>query len=383
MNKKGKSMKKNLIEKLGVEVSGLGFGCMRFPTKDGKIDEKLAEKMIDEAYKAGVNYFDTAYPYHSGESEPFVGRVLDKYPRESYYLATKLPCWEIKTLEDAKAMFEKQLQRVNKEYVDFYLLHALHKERWETMRDLGVVDYLEEEKRKGRIKFLGFSFHDEYDAFEEIVNYKDWDFCQIQLNYMDTMEQAGMKGYALTEEKNIPVVVMEPIKGGLLAQLPEEVNGVFQSVNSNISTAAWALRWVALLPNVKVVLSGMSNEEQVLDNLNTFKDFEVLTDEEQKAVNQVALELQKRVNNGCTGCKYCMPCPVGVNIPGNFQLWNRYGIYGNKGDAIWHWNNDLKDTERASNCIRCGKCETVCPQKLSIREDLECVYKTFDELLNA
>lgn len=368
---------KKLIEKLGIEVSMLGFGCMRFPTSEGKIDEERAQKMLDRAYNEGINYFDTAYPYHNGESEPFVGKALSKYPRDTYYLATKLPCWEIKSLDDAKRIFELQCSRIDGGYIDFYLLHALHKERWETMRDMGVVEYLEKMKACGRIKYLGFSFHDEYQVFEEIINYRDWDFCQIQYNYMDTEEQAGDKGYRLTEEKNVPLIIMEPVKGGLLANLPEEVVSSFKEVAPDKSTASWALRWVASHPNVKVVLSGMSDEEQVVDNLSTFTDFQKLSDQEENVVKDVAATLNSRVNNGCTACAYCMPCPAGVNIPGNFKIWNRFGIYGNREDAIRRWKEDLKDEERAGNCIKCGKCETVCPQKLSIREDLKKVGEVF------
>ena len=371
---------KNKIEKHGIDVSLLGFGCMRYPTVDGKIDEAHAEKMLDAAYAAGINYFDTAYPYHNGESEPFTGKILNKYPRESYYLATKLPCWLVETLDDAKRLFEEQLKRLDKDYVDFYLLHALGKERWEKMRDLGVVEYLDEMKAAGKIKYLGFSFHDEYEVFEDIVMYKDWDFCQIQLNFMDADEQAGMKGYKLCEERNIPMVIMEPIKGGLLANLPEEVAKTFKDVDPNMSNAGWALKWVASLPNVKVVLSGMSSYDQLTDNLDTFTDFEVMTDEENAAVDKVAATLKSRVKNGCTGCRYCMPCPAGVNIPENFKLWNRYGIYENAGDAKWHWNNDISESQKASNCIKCGKCEKACPQKLAIREDLEKVTECFANL---
>ena len=232
-------------------------------------------------------------------------------------------------------------------------------------------------KACGRIKYLGFSFHDEYQVFEEIINYRDWDFCQIQYNYMDTEEQAGDKGYRLTEEKNVPLIIMEPVKGGLLANLPEEVVSSFKEVAHDKSTASWALRWVASHPNVKVVLSGMSDEEQVVDNLSTFTDFQKLSDQEENVVKDVAATLNSRVNNGCTACAYCMPCPAGVNIPGNFKIWNRFGIYGNREDAIRRWKEDLKDEERAGNCIKCGKCETVCPQKLSIREDLKKVGEVF------
>lgn len=369
------------IEKLGIDVSILGFGCMRFPTIDGKINEPLAEKMLDEAYAAGINYFDTAFPYHNGESEPFVGKVMSKYDRASYYLATKLPTWNVANMDDAKRIFELQRSRIDQNYIDFYLIHALNRDSWEKMRDLGVVEYLKEQKAEGKIKYLGFSFHDSYEVFEEIINYTDWDFCQIQLNYMDTDEQAGMRGYQLTESRNIPLVIMEPIKGGLLANLPEEVTKPFTRIDPTKSLASWALRWVASLPNVKVVLSGMSDSEQVCDNLDTFCDFKEMSEEEHRAVEEVGEALKKRVNNGCTGCRYCMPCPAGVNIPRNFAIWNRFGIYENAEDAKRQWNHELPESEKAKNCIECGKCEGVCPQKLNIREDLKCLQKKMDSLL--
>lgn len=372
---------KRKIDKLGIETSLLGFGCMRFPTIDGKIDEERSEKLLDEAYARGVNYFDTAYPYHGRESEPFVGRVLDKYPRDSYYLATKLPCWDVKTLDDAKRLFDFQLERLHKDYVDFYLLHALGRDRWRSMVELGVVDYCEELKRQGKIKYLGFSFHDSYEVFEEIATYKDWDFCQIQLNYMDTDEQAGLKGYELTEKLGIPLVIMEPVKGGSLANLPDEITKQFRELAPEASTASWALRWVASLPNVKVVLSGMSDEAQVSDNLNTFTAFKSLSDEEQTVVKNVSDMLRSRVNNGCTGCNYCMPCPAGVNIPYNFKIWNTFGIYANEGSSKWQWSNDIEEKEKAFNCIKCGKCEKSCPQKLPIRQHLEQLQQELDKLI--
>lgn len=371
---------KRKIDKLGIETSLLGFGCMRFPTIDGKIDEERSEKLLDKAYARGVNYFDTAYPYHGRESEPFVGRVLDKYPRDSYYLATKLPCWDVKTLDDAKRLFDFQLERLHKDYVDFYLLHALGRDRWRSMVELGVVDYCEELKRQGKIKYLGFSFHDSYEVFEEIATYKDWDFCQIQLNYMDTDEQAGLKGYELTEKLGIPLVIMEPVKGGSLANLPDEITKQFRELAPEASTASWALRWVASLPNVKVVLSGMSDEAQVSDNLNTFTAFKSLSDEEQTVVKNVSDMLRSRVNNGCTGCNYCMPCPAGVNIPYNFKIWNTFGIYANEGSSKWQWSNDIEEKEKAFNCIKCGKCEKSCPQKLPIRQHLEQLQQELDKL---
>lgn len=372
---------KRKIDKLGIETSMLGFGCMRFPLKEGKIDEPRSAKMIEEAIRRGVNYIDTAYPYHNGESEPFVGKVLDGFPRDSYFLATKLPCWQVKTLDDAKRLFTSQLERLHKDYIDFYLLHSLSLTRWHEMLELGVLEYCEELKRQGKIRFLGFSFHDSYEAFEEIASYKDWDFCQIQLNYMDTDEQAGMKGYALTEKLDIPLIIMEPVKGGLLANLPDAITEKFKEIDKDASTASFAMRWLGSLPNVKVILSGMSNEEQVNDNLNTFTDFKPLSIEEKRAVTEIAGILKKRVNNGCTNCKYCMPCPFGVNIPANFHIWNTYGIYENKGDAIWHYTHDLSEKEQAKNCAKCGKCEQDCPQKLEIRKNLEQVQAQMDALM--
>lgn len=368
------------IKKHDIDISLLGFGCMRFPTIDGKIDEARAEKMLDEAIAAGVNYIDTAYPYHNGESEPFTGKVLNKYPRDSYFLATKLPCWEVNSLDDAKRIFNEQLKRLDKEYIDFYLLHALGKDRWHKMRDLGVVELCEQFQREGRIKHFGFSFHDSYEAFEEIVTYRDWDFCQIQLNYMDTDEQAGIKGYELCERLGIPVVVMEPVKGGSLANLPDEITEQFRALDSTASTASWALRWVATHPNIMTVLSGMSDEAQVADNIATFTDFKPLSAAEQSAVRNISEMLRSRVNNGCTGCNYCMPCPAGVNIPYNFKIWNTYGIYENKGAANWQWTHDISPEQKAVNCIKCGKCEASCPQKLPIRKHLEILQNELDHL---
>ena len=282
-------MEYSKIDKLNVDPSLLGFGCMRFPKKeDGTIDEVEAERMLDHAIESGVTYIDTAYPYHDGESEPFVGRVLKKYKREDFYLATKLPMFKIDSLEQAKEIFEEQMKRLDIDYVDFYLLHALNKDTWKKVIDLNIIPYCEELKKQGRIKNFGFSFHDDYEVFEEIINYRDWDFCQIQLNYIDTDIQAGMKGYKLTEEKNVPLVIMEPIKGGALASLSDDIEQVFTDYNPNVSISSWALRFVASLPNVKVVLSGMSTYAQVEDNLATFKDFKPLDQDEEKLVEKVA-----------------------------------------------------------------------------------------------
>lgn len=373
-------MTKRTMDKLGIETSLLGFGCMRFPvTADGRIDEAVAEAMLDRAIAGGVNYIDTAYPYHDKESEPFVGKVLQKYDRSSYYLATKLPLWMVENLEDVDRIFNEQLQRLRTDYIDFYLMHAANRERWDAMVKLGTVERLEELKAEGKIRYFGFSFHDSYEVFEEILNYRDWDFCQIQLNYMDANEQAGLKGYALTEEKNIPMVVMEPVKGGSLAVFADDIMEMFHVHNREASAASYALRWVGSLPNVKVILSGMSTMEQVEDNINCFDNFAPLTTEEKATVDGVVKVLNSRVQNGCTGCRYCMPCPAGVNIPGCFGTWNTYHMYQNYNIVKGRWEREIGDKAQAKNCIKCGKCEQVCPQKLPIRQDLERVQIDLDK----
>ncbi len=372
-------MEKRKMEKLGVETALLGFGCMRFPvTAEGKIDEPEAEKMMDRAIAAGVNYIDTAYPYHGGESERLVGKVLKKYDRSSLYLATKLPCWMVNQLEDVERLFQEQLEKLQTDYIDFYLLHALNGSRFDEMVEMGCVEKLEKLKAEGKIRHLGFSFHDGYDAFEHILNYRDWDFCQIQLNYMDANEQAGLKGYGLAEKKGVPLVVMEPVKGGTLAAFAEDITGMFQKLDPSASAASFALRWVGSLLGVKVILSGMSSMEQVEDNLKTFENFRPLSREEKETIDAVVALINSRVQNGCTGCRYCMPCPAGVNIPGCFGVWNRYHMYQNYNMVRGQWEREIGDAHQAKNCIQCGKCEQACPQKLSIREDLKKVQADMD-----
>ena len=334
--------------------------------------------MLDKAIASGVNYIDTAYPYHGGDSEPFVGRVLKKYDRKSFYLATKLPVWMVKTVEDAERIFEEQLSRLQTDYIDFYLLHAMNKGQWDAMLAAGVVEYCAKLKEEGRIKYYGFSFHDDYEVFEEIINYREWDFCQIQLNYMDVNEQAGMKGYQLAADKGIPLVIMEPIKGGSLAAYADDITAKFREMDEKASIASYALRWVGSLPGVKVILSGMSNMEQVEDNLNTFIGFKPLSEKESATIEEIVTILNSRVQNGCTGCRYCMPCPAGVNIPGNFKAWNNYHMYQNYNVVKWAWENEMGEAQQAKNCIACGKCETHCPQKLAIREDLKKVQADLD-----
>lgn len=366
------------FDNLGVTSSLLGFGCMRFPlNEDGTINEVEAEKMIDLAIENGVNYIDTAYPYHKGDSEPFVGKVLKKYDRDSFTLATKLPIWEIKCKEDVLKIFNEQLKRLDVDYIDFYLLHALDQEKWETVIKYDILSICDELKAQGKIKYLGFSFHDNYDVFERILNSRKWDFCQLQLNYMDMDIQAGQRGHDLAKAMGVPIVVMEPIKGGALANLPEKQANYLLNKDSEASLSSWALRYVGTLDNVKVILSGMSTIDHVEDNIKTFKNFKPLNKEELRLIENVAYTLKLKTQNGCTGCAYCMPCPFGVNIPNNFRYWNTAYIYEDH-DTFKKKLLNMKESF-ADQCKKCGMCEKMCPQQISIRDDLEKIVKYVKE----
>lgn len=372
-------MEKRRMENIGAEPSMLGFGCMRFPTlEDGKINEAEAEKMLDYAIAHGVTYIDTAYFYHDGASEPFVGRVLEKYDRKSFYLATKMPTWILKDAEDAKRVFQDQLHRLRTDYIDFYLLHTMDRKKWQGVLDMDILPVLEELQKEGKIRYLGFSFHDDYEVFEEIITYRKWDFCQIQLNYMDTEEQAGMKGYDLAERLGVPMVIMEPIRGGALANFSDEMNAKFYALDEKASIASYALRYVGSLPNVKVILSGMSTMEQVKDNLCTFSPFRPLEEKERAVIEETAATLRARMQNGCTGCRYCMPCPSGVNIPQSFKIWNTYHMYQRYESVRFPWEG-MAEERKPKNCIECGKCELACPQKIPIRAHLKRVQADLDQ----
>ena len=369
-------------QKLNVETSLLGFGCMRFPTlSDGSIDEEQTLKMFDIAINNGINYIDTAYPYHNGLSEPFVGKALKKYDRSKLYLATKLPVWVVESRDHALEIFEGQLKKLQTEYIDFYLLHSLDDSKWQKCLDLGLVDMCIELQKQGKIKYLGFSFHDSYEVFEKIINYRDWDFCQIQFNYMDTDEQAGLKGLKLCEEKGIPNIIMEPLKGGSLTKYSPDVEKVFKDYDKDASIASWGLRFVGSYDNVLVLLSGMSNIAQMEDNIKTFNNFKKLNNEEQNVIDVAIQKIRDRVKNGCTGCRYCMPCPKQVNIPKMFRMWNLASMYDNFNVVNWSFNN-TKPEEFSTSCIQCGICETKCPQNISIRKDLQEAYNYLLEMKN-
>ncbi len=353
-------------------VSALGFGCMRFPLNaEGGIDRERTIKMLDEAWDAGVRYYDTAYPYHGGESELVVGEWLRTKPRGEALLATKLPLWIAKTEEEFRNLFAEQQKKLGTDYFDFYLMHAVNAERFETLKKMNAFAVLDELKAAGKIRRAGFSFHDDYPVFEQVLAAYDWDFCQLQINYMDAETQAGLRGVALAKSKGVPVVVMEPVKGGSLADPPEEVRAAFDRLHPDWSPASWALRWVAGLDNIAVVLSGMSDEAQVADNLATFSSLAPLTDEEKAAVDEAARLYRARTRVPCTACRYCMPCPAGVDIPGTFRVWNHGGIYNDEAGARRQYQNDIPAESHADHCVACGKCMKVCPQHISIPDELK------------
>jgi hypothetical protein len=360
----------------------LGFGCMRFPKvhpDKPDIDEELALKMIDEAYQSGVNYFDTAYPYHAKLSEKFVGKALKRYPRQSFYLATKMPGWEIKNVDDEKRIFNEQLENLQTDYFDYYLCHALSKKGFEIYKEPGIMDFLYQMKKEGKIKHLGFSFHDTPEVLDEIIHTYEWDFVQLQLNYLDWDFQDAKKQYEIVKDYGVPVIVMEPVRGGTLASLSEDAAKILKEAKPNKSIASWAIRYAASKEQVMVVLSGMSNLEQTRDNIQSLTDFEPVDEKDQMIIDQ-ALELfLKNRTIPCTNCKYCMPCPEGVNIPKIFKIYNQYAINKHKR-AFIHAYENLDDAEKANNCIACGICMQHCPQGIEIPERMDKIQELYNQL---
>lgn len=361
-----------------IKVSLLGFGAMRFPILDNdeaKIDENKAIEMIRYAINNGVNYVDTAYPYHKGNSEYIVGKALKDGYREKVFLATKSPVWLVEFHHDFDRFLNEQLRKLDTDHIDMYLLHALNKKRWKKVKDLKVFEFLEKAREKGKIRYVGFSFHDDFSTFCEIIDYYNWDFCQIQLNYMDEYYQAGIRGLKYAGSKNVAVVVMEPLKGGKLARPPKEVKKLFEESGKDWSPVEWAFRWIGNFEEVSVILSGMSSLEQVIDNIRIMDKIlpNSLNEEDLNVIKKVQAFYKNMALINCTECGYCMPCSSGVDIPGIFRLYNEGHIYGTLEESkrIYQWfQSDRKD---ASQCTECGDCEKVCPQKLKIRELLKMV----------
>lgn len=355
-----------------LEVSLLGLGCMRLPLVEGsttEIDYEKAQEIVDYAYSNGINYFDTAYPYHGGQSEKFIGHALKKYPRESFNLVSKLPVWLIKEEADLEKYFNEQLANCQTEYFDFYLCHAIDASRFQTIKDFNIFDFLMKKKEEGKIRHVGFSFHDKPEVLAEIADAYPWDFAQIQLNYLDWELYKSKEQYEILAEREIPCIIMEPVRGGTLANPCEESNEIFKAARPDMSVASWAIRYAATFPNVLTVLSGMSNMEQIKDNVATMTNFEPLTEEDQKVV-QAALEAYKKNNTiPCTACRYCMDCPAGVDIPEVFKIYNDFAV--SKFKPVFKSDyNSLNDSAKSHNCISCGACVTQCPQGINIPEKM-------------
>ncbi len=370
-------------DKYGNDISILGFGCMRFPRSMGKIDMAETEREILTAIREGVNYFDTAYIYPG--SEAALGEILHKNGlREQVYIATKLPHYLVRSQDGPKKIFSEELKRLKTDYVDYYLMHMLADvDTWERMKDLGIIQWLEEKKASGAIRQVGFSYHGNSEMFCKLVDAYDWDFCQIQYNYMDEHSQAGRRGLNYAHEKGLPVVIMEPLRGGkLVNRLPEEAKRIFAQYSVRHTPAQWAFRWLWNQPEVTCVLSGMNSDEMVRDNIQTASTVEVgeLGQAEEEMLRRVVAAINAKMKVGCTGCGYCMPCPKNVVIPGTFSAYNRRYSEGKFWGLVdYAMCTALRQTPTsASNCVGCGLCETHCPQQISIREHLKAAAKEME-----
>jgi uncharacterized protein len=362
--------------RLDWQASVLGFGAMRLPTignEPGNIDEHEATRMIRYALDRGVNYIDTAYPYHAGRSELLVGKILKEGYRHRVKVATKMPVWLVESYEDFDRYLDEQLERLQLEKVDFYLLHGLSSKRWPIIRDLGVIRWAEGSMARGRFDHLAFSFHDSLETFQQIVDsYDNWAFAQVQYNYMDVDYQAGRRGVEYAAGKGLAVVVMEPVRGGRLAKAPAPVAEVWESAPHKRSPAEWALLWVWDQPEVSLVLSGMSTMEQVVENVGLADRARpgTLTPEEMEAIDQAREAYKGLAPIPCTTCGYCMPCASGVEIPGILKMFNDAIMYSNPQSARFGYRT-LKEEQRADKCTKCGECREACPQGVDIPDWLE------------
>lgn len=376
------------MDYLGKEIPKLGFGLMRLPVnEDGSIDIAQTCKMVDLFLENGFTYFDTAYGYSDGESEKAVKKALvDRYPREKFLLATKLPAWAgAANKKEAEQMLYTSLERTGAGYFDFYLLHNLGEERTHFFDDYDIWNFLAQKKKEGIIRNLGFSFHDKADALEEVLKaHPEMDFVQLQINYADWEDPVveSRKCYEVARKYQKPVIIMEPVKGGTLANPPKAVRALMERENPTASPASWAIRYAASLDGVITVLSGMSNVAQMEDNISFMKDFRPLTEKEQEVMREARAILAGLPVIPCTACAYCMKgCPKHIAIFGSFQAYNAYTSFGDLNGAAgnYSWNTEGHDWGKASECIQCGKCEQVCPQHISIRAELKKVAALFEK----
>lgn len=363
----------------------LGFGLMRLPEKDGSIDLDHVCKMVDKYMQTGMNYFDTAYVYHGGKSEVAAREaVVKRYPRESFMLATKLPAWEIKQASDVDRLFNEQCERAGVDYFDYYLLHSIEDgNNYDTYVKYDCFSWGVQKKAEGKIRHFGFSYHGTPELLEQILDaHPEVEFVQIQLNYLDRTNPVVQSQalYDILEKRGIPIIIMEPVRGGMLASMAPEIEAKFKAVRPDASIASWAMRFVGSLPGVMTILSGMSNEEQMDDNIKTFTDFEPLTDDEFRLINEVTDEILAIPQIGCTSCKYCVDgCPMSISIPDIFRTINTLRRYPDDWRSKNYYSGLIGRSGKASDCIACGQCEAVCPQHLPIIELLQDAASILDK----
>ena len=363
-------------DRYGRQISQLGYGCMRFTRKGSGIDYEKAEREVMLAIEKGVNYFDTAYLYPG--SEELMGRIFEENKcRDRVLIATKLPQYMMRSAAAIDKTFHEELSRLRTDYIDYYLMHMFTDlAEWEHLKTLGIEDWIQRQKEAGRIRSIGFSYHGETEMFLKILNAYDWDFCQIQYNYLDEHSQAGRRGLQAAAEKGVPVIIMEPLRGGKLVDLPDRAKEALAADIHGYTPAELGLRWLWNQPEVTCVLSGMNSEDMVKENTRIASEAEPghLTQEDLSIVEQIRQIIREREKVGCTGCRYCMPCPKGVDIPGNFYYYNLKYMENNSSRARFEFAQNMglrKQPGFASQCIGCGRCEQHCPQHIDIREKLK------------
>ena len=373
-------MKYRTMGKLGIQTSAFGLGCMRFngaASGDSTIDEQKAVSLIRRAIDGGVTYLDTAYVYLDKTSEIVLGKALRDGYRDRVNIATKMPAEFVHNREEMEALLESELKKLQTDHIDFYLMHGINREKWEYFKSIGAPEFFDDMKKAGKIRYKCFSFHGPYDEFEYILKDCDWDMVQIQYNFMDINNQAGTKGLELAGSLGIPVVIMEGMLGGRLAKAPDNVQALYDAFQVKRTPVEWAFRWLCNHPEVSVVLSGCNEAEQIAENLRIFDTVEagIMTAEELQLIDDVRAAYISRTKIGCTGCRYCMPCPNGVDIPGVFSVWNNFSLYQIDPKTDWGMSTIRKNGSGADKCIACGACEAACPQHLSIIEGLQDAWK--------
>ncbi|KZX17090.1 aldo/keto reductase [Methanobrevibacter filiformis] len=367
------------IKKTGDKLSILGYGCMRYPRKNGRIDYERTENQIITAIENGVNYFDTAHMYPG--SEETLGKILAKGYREKVKIATKLPIMNINTKEKMDQTFETELERLQTNYIDYYMLHDLTYSEWKHQQSIGVLSFIEDEKKKGRIINIGFSYHGNIINFKKIIEEYDWDFVMLQYNYLDEYYQAGKEGLEYASAQGLGILIMEPLREGMIInKLPNEASKLIENFKIKRTPAEWALRWLWNNPHVDVVISGMSREEDIEENVRIANDVKVnsLTEDEEKLIDNLKEEFKKSIKIDCTACGYCLPCPKGVDIPLAFSALNDKSIFRDIKTTVMYLITTYPNSS-ASNCTKCGKCEPKCPQHLDIMNNLEEVDSSFEK----